>query len=155
LWKQLPVALCLSFAVLLALACEKRRQPCRYLIPEGFVGWVLIEYNVDGASLPREETGFLVLEVPTSGMLSIPGSPQSGWAQDEYFYVDGQGSRERLRVTPPGSGGVIWGTGVGSYEEDGAGLTAEHFFVGTEAEFARAPKLDDLLRSRASESRRR
>jgi hypothetical protein len=155
-WRRLLLALCLFSFVLFACACTKQRQPSRFLIPKDFVGWVLIELGVKGAPLPRQEGGHLIFEIPPSGKLAIAGSPQTGWAKDEYFYVDAQGAREPLRITPPGGGGLIWGEGTASFEDSsGTKLVMEHFFVGSEAEFQRASKLEDLMRSRASEQQTR
>jgi hypothetical protein len=149
---KLIAVVSMPLLVLLATACEKRRTPCRYLIPEGYVGWVLIELDVEGARPPRQEDGHLIFEIPPSGRLAIPGEVEYGWARDEYFYVDKQGALEELPQTGWGGGGLIWGGGIGSVLEEGRPeLKYENFFVGSEEEFRRAPSFDEILQSLASE----
>lgn len=148
-WKA-TLGLSIPTLLFVAIACEKERQPCRYLIPDGYVGWVLIEFNVEGARPLREEDGYLVFKIPSSGRLAIPGESEYGWARDEYYYVHEQGSLEELPITAPGGGGLIWGEGIGSHFEQGfPEFSAEHFFVGPETEFERAPKITEVMRLRA------
>lgn len=149
-WHRAVLGLSVAALLFFSTACVDRK-PCRYLIPHRYVGWVLIELDVDGGTPPREEDGYRVFEIPPSGQLAIPGEPEYGWARDEYYYVDEQGTLEELPVTAPGDGGLIWGGATGSYEEEGAlMLIYEYFFVGPEEEFKRAPTIDDLIRSRAA-----
>ncbi|MEO8276732.1 MAG: hypothetical protein ABI639_10975 [Thermoanaerobaculia bacterium] len=155
-WRTPLLGLCLFSFVLFAFACAKQRQPSRFLIPKDFVGWVLIELDVKGAPFPRQEEGHLIFAIPPSGKLAMAGAPQTGWAKDEYFYVDAQGVMGPLRITPPGGGGWIWGEGSASFEDSsGTKLSMEHFFVGSELEFQRAPKLEELMRSKVSEPQTR
>ncbi|HEX5708275.1 MAG TPA: hypothetical protein VFX96_13310 [Pyrinomonadaceae bacterium] len=132
----------------LSLACqeeEKQRRPSRYLIPDGFVGWVKIYYKVkDAPPLPFEDGAYL-FKIPASGVLKTSSSMEYGWASDEYFYYSDD-ARRPLKETGWGEGGMIWAGHNGSRETAQMGQSTDEipeenktyysgFFVGTEAEY--------------------
>lgn len=129
------------------------RRPNRYLIPDGFVGWVRIDYEVEWASGLPVEDGFRVYRIPPSGLLETSSAVESGWASDEYYYVDSSGNWERLPVTMRGLDGMIWGPTFSlrmSHEfRDGVsssrstGVAHEHFFVGPEELSKQLPGRDE------------
>lgn len=139
----------LGFCFLAFAGCEAvwtllrdDRRPNRYLIPEGFVGWVRIDYEVgDSPELPIED-GFRLYRIPPTGLLETSSASESGWASDEYYYVDASGEREKLPVTSRRGGGMIWGASLllGTTREDrndastatSEGVAHEQFFVGPE-----------------------
>jgi len=122
-------------------------------MPEGFVGWVRIDYEVQGAPELPIEDGYRLYLIPSSGHLETSSAIESGWASDEYYYVDSSGNREKLKVTIEGKGGLIWARGLSSQmvreERDGVysaksdGVTSEHFFVGPEDLAKQQPPRDD------------
>jgi hypothetical protein len=130
--------------VLLCAAClvncrsELRRHPCRYLIPEGYVGWVKIEYEVSNAPPLALDNGVYVYNIPPNGVLKTSSSVEEGWAKDEYLYVAGDHTYPLLS-TLSGEGGLIWGGGYGETSIKGE-VTERygHFFVGPEAEYEKA-----------------
>lgn len=109
------------------------RRPDRYLIPDGFVGWVRIDYEVEGAPELPIEDGFYLLRIPASGHLETSSSLGTGWASDEYYYLSARGDRDKIRATARGRGGLIWRGIVGGLEKPGyEGLIFQQFFVGPE-----------------------
>lgn len=120
-------------ASLLVAGCfEKKRTPVRYEIPEGYVGWVRIDFEQpDAAPLPLRD-GFRVARIPPAGRLSTSSPLEEGWAKDQYIYYSSKGERE-LTSTGWGEGGMIWAghTGTGTGER---GRYHESFFVGSEAD---------------------
>lgn len=116
------------------------RRPDRYLIPEGFVGWVRIDYEVDDAAKLDTEDGFNVYRIPPSGHLQTSSGLEEGWATDEYYYLSPSGSRERIYPSVRGGGGLIWRAVVGYHEIGGTRvLDYRHFFVGPEELAQRQP----------------
>jgi hypothetical protein len=74
-------------------------RPIRYELPDGYRGWVVIEYyNPDCP--PRESKGiFLVVKVPSSGRVCISGPLQDhdgAWGLPLYEYVMSDGTRRRI-----------------------------------------------------------
>jgi hypothetical protein len=111
------------------------RHPVRYLIPEGYVGWV--EIRPDPAGTPVLIDGFYVYKIPVGGRLTTPFADEEGWARDEYFYYAPDGAQTVLKQTGWGEGGLIWGQTFG-YESDQnnqSKFTVMRFFVGPEEQF--------------------
>ena len=134
--RALPV---LAIAAAL-MGCEKPRTPCVYEIPEGFTGWVLIDYGRSDCPPIAVKDGRLVFRLGKDGRFCTSSTLQLGVAKDEYYYVGN--SRRELPVTGWGGGGLIWGGSTGSVQTPGLKeKTYENFFVGTEQQFKQAPDM--------------
>lgn len=132
---------------------EKQRRPSRYLIPEGYVGWVKIYFKVkDAPALPVED-GCDLFKFSETGILKTSSEMETGWARDEYFYYSGD-ARRALENTG-WDGGMIWAGYAGQSATATMGETStrdipeknktfyEGFFVGTEAEYKDYGRYDD------------
>jgi len=109
-------------------------RPERHIVPEGFHGWAVVHFAVEGAPPLREEDGALILEYPATGRLetSTPAPEGEGFLQRGYYRQTADGLAPLSRV------GEIWGQyshrnfrdlfGAGSGRSSG-------FFVGTLKEF--------------------
>lgn len=71
-------------------------RPDRYLIPEGFEGWVEVRHEVPGAEPAVMEDGFLVIGIPEDGRATTSSIGDSDWADNEFYYVGKAGERKRL-----------------------------------------------------------
>jgi len=129
-------AFLLSFLILASSfvlrACEQQRSPSRYLIPQGYVGWVRIDFNVNGAPQLRKEADYWNFKFPASGKIQTSSEMEYGTANDEYYYYVGE-SRSALKETGRGGGGMIWG-GLNGKKEGKAQEVYQYFFVGTETQ---------------------
>lgn len=103
------------------------RHPARYVIPEGFVGWVEIKYGRTNAMPLPMDKGTLVYRIPDSGLLETSMPLEYGIAKDEFISYSKQGSVRTLKSLPWVAGNLIWGTNNSQ--------TEEFFFVGTEEQF--------------------
>lgn len=144
----LPALTLLLCAFSVSVACqEKERVPNRYLIPNGYVGWVKVCYKVkDAHPLPIEE-GHYLFTFPSSGVLNTSSDTEYGWAVDEYYYYSADHSRTKLESTGWDEGGMIWAESVGQSGKAPLGVSSSkdiaeenktfysRFFVGTEAEY--------------------
>ena len=127
----------LSGVILISATCQQgNRRPCRYLIPDGYVGWVRIDFKVENEEPLGVEDDHYLYVFPESGHVKTSTDIEYGWATDEFYYYSDT-SRTRLESTGWGGGGMIWGAANGwsgfTYEERTA--TYQHFFVGTEDQF--------------------
>jgi hypothetical protein len=124
-----------GFAVITACQ-EKQRRPSRYLIPEGYVGWVRINFRVKDAPPIPIEDGRYLFKFPPSGLIETSSDIEYGWSKDEYFYYSGD-ARRKLVGTGWGESGMIWAGATGwsgnNFEERTD--VREVFFVGTEEEY--------------------
>jgi len=125
------VILASSFAM---HACQQQRTPSRYLIPQGYVGWVRIDFSVSGAPQLLKENGHWNFTFPDSGKIQTSSEMEYGAVDDEYYYYSGN-SRTSLKETGWGDGGMIWG-GFNGKKEGNDQKIYQYFFVGTEAQLS-------------------
>jgi hypothetical protein len=126
-----------SSILLSHVSCQDTsRRPERHLIPEGYVGWLRIDFGIKDAPPIPVEDGYHLFKFSSSGRLQTSTENEYGWAKDEFYYYS-DSTRIRLAATGWGAGGMIWGESNGwsgtTYEKRTA--TYEHFFVGTEEQF--------------------
>lgn len=118
-----PIALIASCLFLLGV-----RRPLLYEIPDGYRGWVVIQYE-DRTCPPLTRRGvYLVITIGQDGRTCTSDPFPQGWRPTDYQYVRSDGSRTKIPVTVRGRGGLIWG---GHYVWP---ASQGRFFVGTEDE---------------------
>ena len=109
------------------------RPSSEFLIPDGYVGWVRVEFQTPGSPpLPAEE-GHYIFRIPADGMLRTSSPERYGWSKDEYYYVVNGGLR-RLPTDDAG-GRLVWGQINGARGGPTGPRQYEEFFVGTELQF--------------------
>lgn len=109
-----------------------RRLSSRFLLPDGYVGWVKIEFQVPGALPVPVERGQYVFRVPADGMLKTSSPERYGWGKDEYYY---SGAGLRRLPTDAANGRLVWGRINGEHGSSSGPRPYEEFFVGTEQQF--------------------
>src|SRR2546429_9618871 len=109
----------------------QQRRPSRYLIPEGYVGWVRIDFNIKDAPSLSVEDGYYLFKFPPSGRIQTSSDMEYGAAKDEFYYYSGD-TRHLLKETGWGHGGMIWAGFNGGAQ--GEKEVHQYFFVGTEEE---------------------
>ena len=136
-----PLRAFLLLTLLLPSGCQwlqdEIRRPTRYILPEGYAGWVEIEYEVEGAPPLPIEDGQYVAEIGPDGRLVTSSSIDFGTplrGSDEYVY---QESGERITADASQSRVGYWRPTIGrrSIRLDSGDITYvkyEMFFVGTE-----------------------
>jgi hypothetical protein len=158
---SVPLILILcGFLVAIVYQTQQGRHPCRYLIPEGYVGWVRVDYQIKGAPELPIEDGYRVYKFPNSGRLQTSSAFEVGTyadlisgLKDEYYYYSSDTRRQLPAGANGADGGMIWHHGRG---ESGGGKARgrivgrdnqseameikikesyEYFFVGTEEEY--------------------
>jgi hypothetical protein len=130
-FRFLSLTLAFSLVSVTATCQDQTRRPSRYLIPEGYVGWVRIDFNITDAPPLPLENGFYVFKFPESGRIQTSSDMEYGVAHDEYYYYADK-DRKALQRSGWGGGGLIWGGFNGGAQ--GAKEVHEYFFVGTEAQ---------------------
>jgi hypothetical protein len=124
---------CVVVAVGVTLfSCDwRKRTPIRYLIPEGYIGWIEIDYDPAKGVPPEREDKYMVFRIPANGRLITSARYEAGWASDEHFYYDAKGERKRLTETLSGRGGMVWG----GHDGWSGGPKYEREFIGTEKQY--------------------
>jgi hypothetical protein len=119
------------------VACQKSRRPSRYLIPEGYVGWVKVYFNVKDAAPVELEDGRHLFKFPSTGKLETSSNNEYGVGPvDEFFYYSDK-SRRQLQIARSDGSGMIWNVHNGQKLDSHNRVveTYEGFFVGTEQDY--------------------
>ena len=133
--KHRTVYLLMTLILLSLTGCEEEhKRPANIYIPEGYVGWLRLEYDVQG--MPALERDFLgpweYQRFPRSGLLQTSSALHDGAASANYFYY----SDSDVRPLPQDmiNGGLISWCVVGP---DGKHLERnfDTFFVGPKEEY--------------------
>jgi len=117
-------------------ACLKERRPSKYFIPEGYIGWVRINYLVKEAPPIPIEDGYEVFRFTVSGELNTSSDIAVGQAKDEYYYYSADGKP----LDPIVETKMIRGHGV---INEGNGKEYEikryvEFFIGPDEEYRKS-----------------
>lgn len=142
----------LAAVLLLTVSCAAtncalpRRIPDTWVIPDGYEGWVKIDYIVKHAPALPIEKGYRIIRLSSAGYAQTPSELLDGWASDNFQYDNGS----PLHQTGWGEGGSVWG-GVAEAEivrtevSKTAGtcrstgrFTSQCYFIGTEAKYRAA-----------------
>ncbi|HKB97329.1 MAG TPA: hypothetical protein VKD23_00950 [Terriglobales bacterium] len=112
-----------------------RRPPERFLIPDGYSGWVRVDFRQKGAPPLPVEDGRLLLKLNERGTLQTSSDPLAGHGKDDFFYYS------LARRTPLSNAGVCKSGMVWQIEtmvDEPTSTPFERFFVGTEAQYRHA-----------------
>ena len=113
-------------------ARRSSRRSVEFLIPEGYSGWVRVEFEIPGEAPLPVEAGHAVVKIPPSGLLRTSSQEQYGRAQDAYRFYSGTGEGP---LPDSGPGKLVWGKMNGEASGLSGARKYEEFFVGTEQQF--------------------
>jgi hypothetical protein len=111
---------------------EATSRSLRFLIPDGYSGWVRVEFEVSGAPPLLSEAGQTVLKVPATGVLRTSSPEQYGWAKDYYYFYSNTGAKP---ISDSGAERLIWGKINGESAGSSGKRKYEEFFVGTSQQY--------------------
>jgi hypothetical protein len=103
----------------------------KFLIPEGYVGWLRVEYDVECRPPIPVGDGVRILRFAGGNLLETSSSMPEDAAERQYFYYAEDGSQRNLAADYRNGNGMIW------QETDGSRDGKDRmfiFFVGTEEE---------------------
>lgn len=104
----------------------------RFLIPDGYVGWLQLEYGVKDAKPVAVEDDVKVFKFPKSGTLETSSSGPDRGAAKEYFYYAEDRPTRPIPTDYRSGHGMIWGEHDGTV---GGVFRQFWFFVGTEEQY--------------------
>jgi hypothetical protein len=135
---SLGLALVIAAGLWLGLGARHNSlRSSRFLIPDGYTGWIRIEFEVHGAAPLAMEGGEYVFRIPADGVLRTSSPEQYGWAQDHYYYYSAQGKHA---LQDSGEAPFIWGKINGEASGGSGKRKYEEFFVGTAQQFKNQTK---------------
>jgi hypothetical protein len=115
--------------VLLKPAHDKSLPTSKFLIPEGYTGWLRVEHDVECAPPVLVENGVRVFRFAGTNVLETSSSVPEDVAERQYFYYAADGSERDLAADYRNGNGMIWRETPGSR---GGKMRMFIFFVGTE-----------------------
>lgn len=78
----------------------RKALPYRFLIPEGYVGWIRVDFDVSNAPPLPVEDGFYIFKFPESGRLQTSSSDVVDSRWNEFFYYSAD-EKYRIHVGGP------------------------------------------------------
>jgi|GEM_PF-1084411 len=104
----------------------------RFLVPEGYTGWVRVEFEAKGAPRLPVDADQAVARIPAGGKL-VTSSPEIyAWAKDYFYSYSGSDLHELPRSGPQR---MIWAKTNGEASGTSGKRKYEEFFVGTEQQY--------------------
>lgn len=91
LFSAFVVFVVFSFTLISSEDTAKRN---RYLIPEGYKGWLCLTYSVPGAPILKLEDGFRLVEFSKSGVVETFTKGMPGKYKDEFLFYSSNKRRE-------------------------------------------------------------
>jgi hypothetical protein len=128
----------LFFVVAAALLACNTRTPERWQLPDGYAGWVVIQYGNPACAALPVIGGYRMLRIPAAGRLCTSESVSGGEAFDKYEYVRSDGSTVEIDQRTLVHDGVVSSTG------------RRFKFIGTEQQFRSSPDTADALDERCT-----
>ncbi len=142
------------------VGCQvKEHRPSRFLIPQNYIGWVRIDFNIESAPTLPIENNYYLFKIPLTGHLETSSDIEYGVADDQYFYYSGN-DRKKIQLSTADDSGMIRAGFNGQHEKGTMNSnvqqlisTYQYFFVGTDEDLQKYgqakdensnPKLGDL-----------
>lgn len=126
-----------------AIACRHSTSE-RWIIPAGYVGWLRLDYSVNGAPPLPLEHGRYVIRVPLSGRVATSTVNDPSVDNNEYYVQDSGGLRKLYFGWPPAPGYAVQNAyGQGHFrpsdnfpKQTRVKIEFECLFVGTRSDFS-------------------
>ena len=108
----------------------------KFLIPEGYVGWLRVEYDVECFPPIPVGDGVRILRFAGANVLETSSPMPEDAGERQYFYYTKDGSERDLAADYRNGNGMIWQETPGSR---GGKMRMFIFFVGTEEQSKTRP----------------
>ena len=103
-----------------------------FLIPQGYQGEIVVNYNVDGAPKLEEKDGYFEHAIGSDGKLNTSTKNETSFprGEDKFYYVDADGNKTELKRDQE-----IWDGFL--KQKSGDPVVHGHFYVGTKEEYTK------------------
>ena len=108
----------------------------KFLIPDGYVGWLRVEHDVECASPVPVENGITIFRLTSANVLETSSPMPETAAERRYVYYSAGGSERDLAADYRNGNGMIWRETPGSR---GGKMRMFIFFVGSEEQSKSQP----------------
>jgi hypothetical protein len=112
-----------------AIYTGKLARPLAWRFPQGYRGWVVMNFQNSSCPPLAKDGLYLVISVAASGRGCTSASFPEGWRYNQYEYVDSLGRQTKLRADGWRTDSMVWPFAVNRKKNEW------YLFVGTEPEF--------------------
>ncbi|RJE84628.1 hypothetical protein D3P07_22100 [Paenibacillus sp. 1011MAR3C5] len=137
MWVSTLIIVCMAAGVIILLSISENKITHKYILPEGFTGWVEIIYEQPGYPALKKEGKKYIYNVPESGKMLTSTKNFSG--PMDFSYMDRNGKLIEFRTVSPMIHGVNTSSGGSSSGEIFPQKVT--FFVGTEEQWREASEI--------------
>ena len=129
----------LSYSLCLLGSCfaggDKKRPPNLFLVPDGYVGWLEVQYGVKDAPALTVKGGYRLYKFPRTGFIKTSSPQLYGLAKDKICYLTPKGQKELFRGSEK-TKAMVWGDRyTGGDEKSGPYTSAQYVFIGSWKQF--------------------
>ena len=125
------VAVIFALTIAAAIYTRKLARPILWRFPQGYRGWVVVEFRNSSCPPLAEEGMYMVIPVSASGRACTSTPILEGWRYVRYEYTYANGERKMLRADGWNKSSFIWPLAVNREKRE------EFVFVGTQDELNR------------------
>ena len=133
----------LCYSVLATFSCGSRTRPEKWIIPEGYAGWLRLDYAIKGAPLLPMEGGAYVVRMSQSGRIETSSPYNSSIDENEFFLATTRGfqrlgfSQGRMAHSQPAIDGYAVQSAFGFFKLASGSIQApgKCVFVGSRRAF--------------------
>ena len=131
--KDVPIKIRIT-SILAGEKQKERLRPYQYQIPDGYVGWIRVDFNVKDAPALPVEGDYYVIKIPVTGHFQTSTEDAYGLVGDVYTY-ECRGKSRRLVIAQGKAACRIWGNLEGPATlSDKTPYSFRYFFVGPREE---------------------
>ena len=92
-----PISLAITLLLVVLPTCKSKQGEDTYILPEGYLGPVVIVFGVPHGRLPERDERGAIYRIPSTGMLLLRSPfPPDGWYQFTYLVEASSGPRRQL-----------------------------------------------------------
>jgi len=157
-WSKLILALLFSLSIASSSSSAQTRQPSLYsfLIPEGYVGWIRVDFEVPDAPPLPVEGDFYILKFSDTGRLQTSSRDiTGGWTDRAQFlyYSTERPYLLKLKVGGPDETRMVHGqfAGPGAGHSYPVPKPYQYYFIGPKDVFDRVDAMDPSTTPRESD----
>ena len=124
-----------------------------FLIPEGYVGWVRVDFEVPGAPPLTVENGFYILRFSNTGRVQTSSRDILGWQDEFLYYSTEKPYLLKLKTAGPLELRMVHGqfSGPGAGHKDPVPNPYRYYFIGPKDVFDRVDSSDPSTGPRESD----
>ncbi len=115
----------------------------KFLISQGYYGWIHVEYGIDGSPQLPVEQGSYLIKVSTTNHI-VTSSLISNMHRNEFFYYSKYGTKELRQSlkTSCGRDNMIWADFCSRTADENSPQSKEDIFVGTEEQYRKLSSIE-------------